>query len=143
MRDHNYASRSGLIGPVRDMASEERLRLAAEAAQFGICDADPVTGTLCGSAQACAILGVSPDTAIDASDRVPDWVHPAQGGQKEKPGGRSPQGAEEPMHPLLIRGMGAPHGQTRGLFGALRLCRYAVTSQKLRVRLKTPALARE
>ena len=45
--------------------TEERMRLAAEAAELGMWEADPVTGTLTWSARARTIFGVAGDAPID------------------------------------------------------------------------------
>jgi PAS domain S-box-containing protein len=56
--------------------SEERLRLAAEAGQFGIYDADLEAGTLYGSPELLAILGLPTDTVLPPPGDVAVFVHP-------------------------------------------------------------------
>ncbi len=64
--------------------SEERLRLAARAAKFGIYDADLVSGELFWSPEMWAILGVADGMTLKRPGEVPDFVHPDDvGGVRE------------------------------------------------------------
>ncbi len=56
--------------------SEERLRLAAEAAEFGAYDADYRSNTLYWSPETRRILHYPPDVPAPAPGKIPDCVHP-------------------------------------------------------------------
>ncbi len=56
--------------------SEQRLRLAAQAARFGTYDADLVKGKLFWSNEMRQILGLPIDTPTPPPGQVPDFVHP-------------------------------------------------------------------
>jgi len=56
--------------------SEQRLRLAAQAANFGVYDADLIAGTVYWSAEMRAILGLSPDASTPEPGEVPRFIHP-------------------------------------------------------------------
>lgn len=56
--------------------SEERLRLAAEAAKFGLYDIDVQTGRAYWSPQMRAILGLPEDAPVGKPGQVPSFVHP-------------------------------------------------------------------
>ena len=56
--------------------SEERLRLAADAARFGTFDADVEAGTAYWSPEMRAILGLTPEAPTARPGEVPDFVHP-------------------------------------------------------------------
>ncbi|MBK5914721.1 PAS domain-containing protein [Rhodocyclus purpureus] len=56
--------------------SETSLRLAAEAAHFGVFERDLETGSVFWSAEMCAILGIAADEVPQLFERAPDFVHP-------------------------------------------------------------------
>ena len=56
--------------------SEERLRVAAQAAKFGSFDADLATGAMYWSAEMREILGVSAEEPVPRAEEVPVFVHP-------------------------------------------------------------------
>ncbi len=55
--------------------NEERLRLAADAAQFGTYDADFINGVRYWSPELRAIVGLSPDGPTGGLEDAPDFVH--------------------------------------------------------------------
>lgn len=56
--------------------SDERLRMAAQAARFGVYDADLIKGTLYWSPEMKAIVGYPADSAPPRPGTVPDFIHP-------------------------------------------------------------------
>jgi PAS domain S-box-containing protein len=56
--------------------SEERLRIAADAAGFGIYDVDMNRGVVYWSPELLSILGLPPDTAPPSPGELPDCIHP-------------------------------------------------------------------
>jgi len=58
------------------LASEERLRLATEAAEIGLWDVDPVTDTLYWPPRVKAMFGISPDRPVNMTEHFYAGLHP-------------------------------------------------------------------